>query len=67
MREVILLVTKNPSKAQRRKALLRASNTLRNYIVAADSGVAKGMYSQTDFNKMNKMIEELDKIALKMK
>jgi len=61
------LVVKNPSKAQRRKALIRASNTLRNYVVAADSGVAKGMYSQQDFSKMYKMMEDLEKIALKMK
>lgn len=46
---------------------MRASNTLRSYIVAADSGVAKGMYSQADFTKMFKMMEDLDKIALKMK
>lgn len=61
------MVSKNPSKAQRRKALVRASNTIRNYIVAADSGVAKGMYSQKCFNTMYKMMEDLDKIALKMK
>jgi len=59
--------SKNPTKSQRRKALMRASNTLRSYIVAADSGVAKGMYSQADFTKMFKMMEDLDKIALKMK
>lgn len=61
------MVSKNPSKAQRRKALMRASGTIRNYIIAADSGVARGMYSQADFTKMYKMMEDLDKIALKMK
>jgi len=61
------MVVKNPSKASRRKAIMRASNTLRNYIVAADSGVSRGMYSQQDFSKMYKMMEDLEKIALKMK
>ncbi len=61
------MVSKNPSKAQRRKALVRASNTIRNYIIAADSGVAQGMYSQKCFSTMYKMMEDLDKIALKMK
>ena len=53
------MVVKNPSKASRRKAIMRASNTLRNYIVTADSGVSRGMYSHKDFSKTYKMIEDL--------
>lgn len=47
--------------------MIRASNTIRNYIVAAEGGVANGMYSQRCFNTMYKMMEDLEKIALKMK
>ena len=58
---------KNPSKAERRKALMRASNIIRNYVIAADSGVVKGYYTQRQFNKMYDMMNELATIAGKMR
>lgn len=61
------MVSKNPSKAAVRKALERCSNTLRNYVISADSGVVKGYYTQADFTKMFKIMLELDRIAKKMK
>tara|TARA_Y100000310_G_C20200210_1_gene586536 strand:+ start:222 stop:407 length:186 start_codon:yes stop_codon:yes gene_type:complete len=61
------MMKKNPSKAQRRKAIERAASTLSNYVLYADSGVARGYYSQADFGHMYKMIERLDKIAKKMR
>tara|TARA_B100000029_G_scaffold4816_1_gene5484 strand:- start:450 stop:635 length:186 start_codon:yes stop_codon:yes gene_type:complete len=61
------MVSKNPTKAARRKALIRCSNTIRNYIVAADSGVVKGYYTQGEFGKLYKMMEDLEKIAKKMR
>jgi len=61
------MVSKNPSKAQVRKALMRASNTISNYVIAANSGVAKGYYSQAEFNKLFDMMMQLQKIAGKMR
>jgi len=62
-----MAISQNPTKAQRRKALLRASQTLRNYILAAKSGVQAGYYSQNDFDKLYKCVDTLEKIASKMK
>jgi len=61
------MVSKNPSKAQVRKALMRASNTISNYVIAANSGVAKGYYTQREFDKLYDMMVNLDKIANKMR
>jgi hypothetical protein len=61
------VVKKNPSKAERRKALERAANTIRNYILGADSGVVRGYYTQREFGQMYDMVEKLDKIIMKMK
>ena len=61
------MVKRNPTKAERRRALVRAANILSNYVIAADSGVRKGYYTQNDFSKMYKMVEDLDRIAAKMK
>lgn len=61
------MVKANPSKAQRRKALIRASRILSNYIIGADSGVAQNMYSQRDFSDMYKAKEMLDRVASRMK
>lgn len=62
-----IMVKRNPSKAERRKALLRASQTLRNYILAAKSGVQAGYYTQNEFGKIYSCVETLEKIASKMK
>jgi hypothetical protein len=61
------VVKKNPSKAERRKALQRAANTITNYIIAADSGVVKGYYTQREFGQMYDMVDKLNKIIMKMK
>ena len=61
------MVKRNPSKAQRRKALERAANIIRNYVIGTDSGVTRGYYSQADFGAMYKMMEKLERIAKKMK
>jgi len=61
------MVTKNPSKAQVRKALMRASDTIANYVISANSGVAKGFYTQRSFDKMYDMMNDLRTIAGKMR
>jgi histidinol phosphatase-like enzyme len=61
------VVSKNPSKAQVRKALERASNSIANYVISTQSGVAKGYYTQRDFNKLYDIMNDLRTIAGKMR